>query len=169
MLLYSLYCSRFHHLFSFHFQSPDTQLDSITPSDPAPITPSDSAPVTPSDSYPIAPSDSTPFIPSDSAPIFYYTLLCLRNTKTSKIVTNTIFEIVLNLMIDDSCHSDDHSDNSHECDTEGLKILRPFLTLIMEHISESVRKRKTKLVSGGSSDSLGLEFEVLSRYVSLFY
>ena len=84
--------------------------------------------------------------------------------------------MVLNLLsktIDDNCHSDDHlgdDDGCHsddlvltsQCDTEGLKILRPYLTLLLEHISESVRMKQSKSAIS-NNDGLGLEFEVLSR------
>ena len=94
------------------------------------------------------PSEATPL------PVFHYIIQCLRNTKTSRTVTNAIMDIVMNLM-GPAIETINDEDNSHN---EGLKVLRPYLGHLLEYISEMV-KQQNKPTSNG----LGVEFEVLSK------
>ncbi len=92
-------------------------------------------------------SEATPL------PVFHYIIQCLRNTKTSRIVTNAIMDIVTNLM--GPALDSNEEDNSHN---EGLQVLRPYLGHLLEYISETVKQQNKP-----TSDDLGVEFEVLSR------
>ena len=67
--------------------------------------------------------------------------------------------MVLNLMGSLSDSEESASDNALLTDGEGLKILQPYLTQLLEYISDSVRSKQAK----SSVDDLGTEFEVLSR------